>query len=129
MGEEPLFWYFPIATAMISMIAFTMFSAPLTWIAYKQPQWAEKYRIQEKVGQSTRIIIPSIRYYELNGFIFVAILVLTWPLLRLTSIHMGTLPAWYVILLQVLFFIYFEDFLFYCIPNFYTSIFTRFITE
>lgn len=113
MYKEPLFWYFPIATAMVSLVAFSLFSIPLTWIAYKQPRWAEKYRIQEKVGQSSRIIFPSIRYYLLNGSIFVVILVLSWPFLRMTSVHMGTLPPWYVIVLQILFFIYFEDFLFY----------------
>ncbi|MGC5327438.1 sterol desaturase family protein [Brevibacillus sp. SYSU BS000544] len=124
MYKEPLFWYFPIATALISMIAFSLVSIPLTWIAYKQPRWAEKYRIQEKVGQSARIIMPSIRYYTVNGLIFFTLLVLSWPLLRMTSVHMGPIPPWYVILLQVLFFIYFEDFLFYLLHR---ALHTRFL--
>ncbi|WP_052486946.1 sterol desaturase family protein [Gordoniibacillus kamchatkensis] len=126
MYMEPMFWFFPVATAMISMVAFSTFSIPLTWIAYKRPSWAEKYRIQDKVGKSDRIVIPSIRYYLLNGSIFAALLVLFWPILRLSSVHMGAIPPWYTILLQVLFFIYFEDFLFYVVHR---TLHTKFLYQ
>lgn len=98
---------------MLSAAAFTLFAAPLTWIAYKRPAWAEKYRIQERTGQGARVILPSIKYYLLNGAIFLALVILAWPLLRQSNVHIGPLPPVWVIALQFLFFVYLEDFTFY----------------
>ena len=36
-----------------------------------------------------------------------------WPLLRLSNVHAGPLPAWWVIVLQLAFFVVLDDFLFY----------------
>jgi 4-alpha-methyl-delta7-sterol-4alpha-methyl oxidase len=38
---------------------------------------------------------------------------LSWPLLRLSGVHLGPLPEWYVIVAQVMFFFVLDDFLFY----------------
>lgn len=111
--REPLFWAFPMATALIGSAAFLLTAAPLTWIAYRRPGWAEQYRIQERTGQGAKIIGPSLRYYAINGALFFLVLIAAWPLLRLTGIHTGPLPPWWVILLQFLCFLYLEDFTFY----------------
>lgn len=111
--QEPLFWSFPIASGLIGAGAFTLFAAPLTWIAYARPAWAEKYRIQERTGQGDRIIGPSIRYYLVNGACFFTLLVVSWPLLRLTKVHAGPLPPAWVMILQFFLFLYLEDFTFY----------------
>ncbi len=52
--QEPLFWYFPVASALIGLLAFSIVAAPLTWLAHRRPAWAEKYRIQERTGQGAR---------------------------------------------------------------------------
>ncbi|HEY1013028.1 MAG TPA: sterol desaturase family protein [Herpetosiphonaceae bacterium] len=111
--REPMFWIFPVGTVLLSTAAFALFAAPFTWIAWKRPRWAEPYRIQERSGQGDRIIGPSIRYFTLNGLVLLGSLVLTWPVLRLSGVHAGPLPPWYVMLAQVLLFIYLDDFLFY----------------
>jgi len=41
------------------------------------------------------------------------VLVLIWPLLRLSPIHQGEMPAWYVVIAQLGFFILLDDFLYY----------------
>ncbi len=111
--REELFLLFPLATTLVSMGAFVLFATPMTWIAWRRPAWAEPYRIQERIGDARRIIGPSIRYWLENNLAMTALTVLVWPLLRQTGIHAGPLPPWYIIALQVVFFLYLDDFLYY----------------
>lgn len=111
--QEPLFLWFPVTTQLVSMAAFLLFAVPLTWIAYRRPAWSERYRIQGRVGDPTKILGPSIRYWLGNNLLMFTLTLAGWPLLRLTGVHMGALPPWYVIAGQVLFFIYFDDFFYY----------------
>jgi 4-alpha-methyl-delta7-sterol-4alpha-methyl oxidase len=110
---EERFLLFPVMTNVISMAAFAVFAIPLTWIAWKKPAWAEKYRIQKREADPQKVIGPSIGYWLRNNAALFAVTVAAWPLLRQTGIHWGPLPPWYVILIQVVFFIYLDDFLYY----------------
>ena len=38
--REPLFWLFPVGSLVASVVAFVLFAAPLTWIAWADPVWA-----------------------------------------------------------------------------------------
>ncbi len=111
--SEERFLLFPVATQLVSMAAFALFATPLTWIAWKSPAWAERYRIQSRVGDPARILKPSFQYWLANNLLMFMLVLLAWPLLRLTGIHGGPLPPWYIIAGQVLFFIYLDDFLYY----------------
>jgi 4-alpha-methyl-delta7-sterol-4alpha-methyl oxidase len=111
--EDPLFWRFPIATVLLSMVAFLVFAAPLSLVAAKDWAPLRARRIQNRRERSRDVVGPSIRFWLRNNLAMIALVVAAWPLLRRSGIHEGPLPPLYVIGLQVVFFIYLDDFLFY----------------
>lgn len=111
--REPLFWLFPVASSLLSMLAFAAFAAPLTWLAARDPAWARPYRIQTRRPRAQELLGPSIRTWLSNNLRVIAASLLTWPLLRLTGVHAGPLPPLWLIVVQVAFFIYLDDFLYY----------------
>lgn len=123
-----MFWWVPIGTVLLSMGAFISFAGPLTWIAARQPSWARHYKIPNTRGaelsaeeaerrniliQGSRMVRLSLRQWLINNLWMFAAAVAAWPLMRLAGIHTGPLPAWWVLLLQLLFCIYLDDFLYY----------------
>lgn len=110
--QDKMFLLFPIMTWVVSTFGFAFFAAPLTYIEWKRPQWAAKYRIQKNRKQK-RVIIPSIKYSLSNSLLTLIFVVLTWPLIYKSPIHAGPMPAWYVHIIQLLFFIYLDDFIYY----------------
>jgi methylsterol monooxygenase/4-alpha-methyl-delta7-sterol-4alpha-methyl oxidase len=111
--NEPRFWLIPMATQGIALIAFLAFALPWTYLAWKDPQWARRYRIQNKPFNVEKTFWPSLRATLVNNLILIPFLLISWPLLRLSGIHFGELPAWYVIVAQIVFFILLDDFLYY----------------
>lgn len=109
---EPLFWLFPMATNLVSMAAFLLFALPLTWIAASDAAWARRYKIQSRHERQVSVADALTRWF-INNLWMLGVAVIGWPLLRHTTIHLGPVPAWYVIALQVLAFIYIDDFLYY----------------
>ncbi len=111
--RSELFWYFPMATAAISTFGFMLFAAPMTALAAADPPSLRKYRIQSRKPRRQDLVGPSIKSWFVNNLAMIALVVASWPLLRLSGIHVGPWPPWYVIALQLLFFVYLDDFLFY----------------
>ena len=111
--HDPLFVLFPLATVALAMVAFALFAGPLTWLAAVDPPALQRYRIQSRRPRAQELVGPSIRTWLVNNGVMVAGVVLAWPLLRLSRVHAGPLPPWYVIGGQLLFFIYLDDFLYY----------------
>ena len=110
---EPLFWLFPVAGTLVSVASFLLFAVPFTVLAWKQPAWAEPYRIQARAIGRRSVVGPALKRFARNSALGAVATVAAWPLLRLTGIHAGPLPAWYVIVGQLVFFILLDDFLFY----------------
>lgn len=111
--REPLFWLFPVASGAISMGAFALFAGPLTWLAWRDPPRLRKYRIQNRRVGAKAVVWPSVRRWLVNNLLMFVVVALAWPLLRHSGLHAGALPPWWVIALQVVFFIYLDDLLFY----------------
>lgn len=111
--NDERFFLFSLGTWLIGTIGFTLFATSLTWIAWKQPKWAEKYRIQSRQGITKKFVIPSIKYSLFNSTLSLIMVVISWPLLRFSAIHIGTLPKWYIIIGQFVFFVYLDDFVYY----------------
>lgn len=111
--DDPRFWLIPMATQAIALIAFLAFALPWTLLAWKDPVWAQRYRIQNKPFNVTKTFWPSLRAVLVNNLILIPFLLLSWPLLRLSGIHFGELPPWYVIVGQIVLFILLDDFLYY----------------
>jgi 4-alpha-methyl-delta7-sterol-4alpha-methyl oxidase len=112
--RDPLFRLFFVYTSLVSMGAFLLFAAPLTWVAVREPAWAAKHRIQARRMRPERMIWPSVRLWLLNNLAMSALTFLAWPLLvRVTRVHAGPLPTPWVIAAQVLLFIVVDDFVYY----------------
>ncbi|PNK60659.1 sterol desaturase family protein [Psychrobacter sp. FDAARGOS_221] len=113
--NDPWFWTFPMATLAISMTAFLALAIPWTIIAWLDPVSLRKYKIQQKPFEMKKFLLPSIGRIVINNIILASLLVLVWPLLKLTGVHDGALPAWYIIIAQLLFFVLLDDFLYYLV--------------
>lgn len=116
---DPWFWLFPAATLGISFIAFMVFALPWTWLAYIEPNWLKPYRIQAKPIDVTGTFWPSIYHSVKNTAVVFIMLVVLWPLIKRTGIHVGDMPSVYIIIVQILFFILLDDFLYYWMHRYF----------
>ena len=110
---DPWFWQFPMATLAISIAALLLVAIPLTIIAWQDPVALRKYKIQSKPFEMKKFLLPSISRIIINNIILASLLVLVWSLLKLTGVHNGALPVWYIIIAQLVFFVLLDDFLYY----------------
>ncbi len=110
--REPLYLQFVVVTGLLSMFMFLVFAGPLTFIAARDPAWARRFRIQSRHDKhvGTR---EALEQWAINNTQALVSASLLWPLFRLTGVHAGPLPAWWVVALQLVFFIYLDDFLYY----------------
>ena len=118
-----------VLSVLVGMAAFLLFAALYTWIAARDPAWARRWRIQNARGAGTLspadaarrgILVPgrnmirqSLRVWLINNLWMLGGAVLSWPLMAQTGLHGGPLPSLWVAALQLLFFIYLDDFLYY----------------
>ena len=85
--REPLFWLFPVGSLVASMVAFVLFAAPLTWIAWAEPAWARPHRLQSRPPRDQQLVAASVRSWLVNNAFLAGATVASWPLLRLTGVH------------------------------------------
>jgi plant 4alpha-monomethylsterol monooxygenase len=111
--QDPLFLRFPLVTSAISALSFLAFAGPLTWVAWREPRWAAPYRIQSRAPREQQLVGASLRSWAVNNAWVLVGVVAAWPLLRLGGIHDGELPPPWVMGLQLLFFFYLDDLLYY----------------
>lgn len=111
--QDPMFMQFPVATLALSVGTFLVVALPWTLLAWLDPKWARPYKIQDKPFQVRKYFLPDLSRITINASIMLAILVILWPVLRLSSIHVGEIPSWYVWIIQIVFFLLLDDFLFY----------------
>lgn len=116
--NDPWFWQFPMATLAISTTAFLSVAIPWTIVAWRDPVSLRKYKIQQKPFEMKQFLLPSIGRIIINNIILAALLVLAWPLLKLTGVHHGEMPVWYIIIAQLIFFVLLDDFLYYCMHRY-----------
>ena len=113
MYRSPMFLKFPVAAQLVNVAAFLFWAAPFTWIAWKNPPSLQKYLVQNKTIDVKKWFWPSIGRLFANNAILLILILPTWPLLMKSGIHDGQWEPWYIILLQLLFFIFLDDFLYY----------------
>lgn len=111
--QDPWFWQFPMTTLAISASIFLLFALPWTLIAWKDPESLRKYKIQDKAFELDKFFWPSMGRMLINNLILVALLIVSWPIIKLSGVHNGELPVWYIIAAQIIFFIFMDDFLYY----------------
>jgi 4-alpha-methyl-delta7-sterol-4alpha-methyl oxidase len=111
--RDPMLLRFAVATNVLSMGAFLLFAIPMSVIAARDPAWARPYRIQSRKPRAQDLVGPSLWAFLRNNLILFALVLAAWPVLRKLGIHDGPMPAAWVIVAQVVFFIYLDDFLYY----------------
>lgn len=111
--EDPLFWSFPVATWLVSTFSFLVFALPLTLLAWLDPPSLRHRRIQGDRGKPASWVLPGLGHWARNNAVMGVVTIGAWPLLRLSGIHEGPLPAWWVVLGSVICFVYLDDALYY----------------
>ncbi len=111
--RDPLFWWFPVGSIAVSTVTFIAFAAPLTWLAWRDPPWARRHRLQSRPPRAQQLVGASVVTWIANNLCLAVATVLAWPLLRFTGVHAGPLPPWWVIVAQLVLFTYLDDFLYY----------------
>jgi 4-alpha-methyl-delta7-sterol-4alpha-methyl oxidase len=113
MYQEERFFLIAICSTLLSITAFLAFALPWTWVAYKNPESLRKYRVQGRDIPVKRWFMPSLQRFAFNNLVSFLGVLGAWPVFRLSGIHAGELPAWYVFIGQVVFFVVLDDFLYY----------------
>ncbi|MFE8070216.1 sterol desaturase family protein [Marinobacteraceae bacterium S3BR75-40.1] len=111
--SDPLFLLFPVAALALGMGTFVLVGGAWTLLAWWDPEWARPYRIQPRPFNIRRQLRETLSRMGFNTAVLTLLLVLTWPLLRLSGIHAGAVPPWYVFVGQLIFFVLLDDFLYY----------------
>lgn len=129
--SDPRFVGVGLASVLLSALGFLAFALPLTWLAARDPAWARRWKIQNTRGagglseaeaerrgilvQGRRMVSESLRAGLRNNLWMLAFTIAAWPLMSLSKVHLGPLPAaaWWLFPLQLLFCIYLDDFLYY----------------
>lgn len=112
--RDPLLVSFILAANAVSVAAFAVFAVPLTLLARRRPAWAERWRIQDKPFQVERWLGPSVGRWALNSAVMLAVSLAVWPALQpWCAVHTGPLPPLWVGALQLVFFIYLDDALYW----------------
>ena len=117
--RDPWFWQFPAATLLVSNVVFLGLAFPWTCLAWFNPPALEKYKIQSKPMEVKKYLLPSLGRLLVNNVAVALLLIAAWPLLRHSNIHTGDLPAWYVIIAQLIFFVVSDDFLYYWMHRYF----------
>lgn len=117
--QDEWFWQFPVTTMLISNGVFLALAIPWTWIAWADPKALRKYKIQNKPFEVKKFFFPSLARLVVNNFMLALLLIISWPLVKHSNVHLGELPAWYFIIAQIVFFIFLDDFLYYWMHRYF----------
>lgn len=112
--RDPMYFDLIVVTLYLSIAAFLIFALPWTLLAYFDPEPLRKYKIQQKPFQVKKYFWPNIGRITMNSTIMLLLMTAIWPLFQqISTIHTGEFPVWYVLLAQLAFFIFFDDFIYY----------------
>ncbi|MGK0359600.1 MAG: 4-alpha-methyl-delta7-sterol-4alpha-methyl oxidase [Bradymonadia bacterium] len=111
---DPMFALFAVGGTLVSMGTFFVVAGLLTIYAWRDPPALRIYRIQRRRATNVAAKVKrGILMWLANNSILFVLVAFAWPLVQFSAVHAGPLPAWWVIALQLLLFIYVDDFLYY----------------
>ncbi|HRG99888.1 MAG TPA: sterol desaturase family protein [Polyangiaceae bacterium] len=111
--DDPLFRALAVGGQLVSMGAFVAFAAPLTLLAWRDPAWARRYRIQSRRPRAQQLVGPSIGRWLVNNALLGVVITVAWPWLRPGRVGLGPLPAPWVVVAELFAFAALDDFLYY----------------
>lgn len=116
---EPLFWQLPMTFMALSLVGFMASALPFTWLAWADPVWARRWKIQSGSlkPEIARLWKPTLRNFARNQLVLLVLAVVLWPLLRLAvdarDFTQAPAPAVWLFVLQLLAVILIDDFIYY----------------
>lgn len=111
---DPLFALFAVGGTVVSMGTFFVVAGLLTVYAWRDPPALRVYRIQRKrPTDGPKMAVRAAKMWIVNNLLLFVLVALVWPLVQFSGVHAGPLPEWWVIVVQVLVFVYLDDFLYY----------------
>ena len=111
--DDPLFRALALGGQLVSMGAFVLFATPFTVLAYRDPEWARKYRIQSKKPRAQALVGLSIGRWLVNNLAMGLVVTLLWPWLRPARMGLGALPPVWLVVVELFVFAALDDFLYY----------------
>jgi 4-alpha-methyl-delta7-sterol-4alpha-methyl oxidase len=111
--SDPLVIPFGVYSLMSGFFAFLFFALPYSLLSWMDPPTARKYRIQKKRLTAGKVLWPALNRFVINMVVTFVVVVMCWPLLRLSGIHAGPAPEWYEVAWQIPAFLLIDDFLYY----------------
>jgi 4-alpha-methyl-delta7-sterol-4alpha-methyl oxidase len=111
--QDPMFLMFPVYTTVLGVFFYLMFALPLSAIAFYDPKSLRKYKVTDRPIKVMEYFWPSLKKLITHNILLLGIVCLLWPLARNFGVHAGEMPPWYLIILQILLFLYVDDFLTY----------------
>lgn len=111
--QDPMFLMFPVYTTLLGLAAYLVFALPLTAVAYFDPATLRRYKISENKIQVEKYFFPSLKKLFSHNLMLLGILCIMWPMTIHFGVHAGELPPWYIVVLQLLVFLFVDDFLTY----------------
>lgn len=111
--DDPRFVPVVFGTTAISMLAFAVFAAPMTWIASRDPQSLRRFRIQSRRPREQKLVASSIARWLVNNLFLLFLVVAAWPLLARSDLRLDAPPTIGAAVAQVVAFIYLDDFAYY----------------
>jgi 4-alpha-methyl-delta7-sterol-4alpha-methyl oxidase len=111
--RDPMFLMFPIYTTILGVFLYLLFALPLSAVAYLDPVWARKYKVSDRPIKVMEYFWKSLACLLGHNVILLAILTMAWPAVRLLGVHAGPMPPWWLVIGQILIFLYVDDFLTY----------------
>jgi 4-alpha-methyl-delta7-sterol-4alpha-methyl oxidase len=111
--SEGMFLSVVIGSLTISGLSVIVFTIPYTILDLVSPDFVRRYRRQKELPDRSSQAWRSLKFFGLNFGILVIVSILAWPALREASFYSGILPSWWMVILQIIFFLFIDDFLFY----------------
>jgi 4-alpha-methyl-delta7-sterol-4alpha-methyl oxidase len=111
--QDPRFAPTVFGTTAISMGAFACFAAPMTYVAWRDPEGLRRFRIQSRKPREQKLVRASIVRWLANNAILTALVVAAWPLLAHTRLRLDDAPSLALGAAQVIGLIYLDDLLYY----------------
>ena len=111
--QDPMFLLFPVYSTLLGIGFYLLFALPLTAIAHYDPKSLRKYKVSDEPIDVKKYFWKSLGKLFSHNILLLIIVCAMWPLTRVFGVHAGELPPWYLIIAQILFFLYVDDFITY----------------
>jgi 4-alpha-methyl-delta7-sterol-4alpha-methyl oxidase len=113
---DPRFVPLVVWGTAVSLVSFLAFAAPLTWLQWRAPAWAERWRVAARRPDVGKWLLPSIQRWLINNAALFVLLVVAWPWAApWLGVRVGPLPGLAEVVLSCVVFAYADDLVFYAV--------------